>query len=76
MVPDPVPDDPCILKDPNGSIVTRYAHGVDRACLAHALELETRVSGVEGEGSVCRPRLVLNFSGELAKQLPESGARA
>jgi hypothetical protein len=76
MAPDPVPDNPWILKDPNGSKVTGYPHRVDWACLAHALELETRVSGVDGEGSVCRSSLVLNFRRELAKQLPKSGARS
>jgi hypothetical protein len=76
VVPDPVPDDPCTIQDANRSMVTGYAHGIDWSRLAHALELETRVSGVEGEGSVGLPRLVLNFRRELAKEFPESGVRA
>jgi hypothetical protein len=76
VAPDPVPDDPFTLQDTDRSMIARYANGIDGARLAHPLELETRVSRIEREGSVGLPRLVLNLRRKLAEQFSESGVRA
>lgn len=75
VVSDPVPHDPFTLEEADRSIVAGYADGVDRSRVAHALESEPWVPGVERESSIRLPRLFLNICRKLAKQFPESGVR-
>ena len=73
VVPNPEPGNPFALENADGSVFARDADRVHRARLTHPLELETRVSGVEHEGSVGYAGLVLNLRRELAEQVPKPG---
>ena len=75
VVSDPEPDDCVALENTDSPVVTGNADGVNRARLAHALELETRMSRVDGEDSIRFSCLVLDFRTKLAKQVPEPGVR-
>lgn len=75
VVSDPEPDDSIALKHADCSVVAGDANGVDRPGLAHALELQARVSWVAGEDPVPFTGLVLDLPRKLAKQVPEPGVR-